>query len=313
MGNVIVLAERADGALTKTTLELLTLARGLGSPVAVMTGVGADNDVARATEYGAESIVVDASAPGEPVGRDVDVLAAAAAHFESSLVLVAATAAGKETAGRLAIRVNGGVVTDAVGVQPDGTVIQPIFGGAMTVSTKVKGVAVVAMRPSSTPAEPAPGAGTLVALDVPTSERRRAHTTASVQGQRSSRPDLAAADVVVSGGRGMGSADGFALVEQLADTLKGAVGASRAATDAGWYPHRFQVGQTGTTVSPQLYVALGISGAIQHRAGMQTAKAVVVVNKDREAPLFELADFGLVGDVSTVVPALIAEIERRRV
>lgn len=312
MANVIVLAERADGALTKTSLELLTLARGLGSPVAVITGENADSDVARAAEYGAESIVVDAGVHTEPVGRDVDVLAAAVAHFNSTLVLVAASAAGKETAGRLAIRVGGGVVTDAVSVNADGSAVQPIFGGAMTVTTHIKGVAVVAIRPSSIPAAQAAGAGTVVAIEVPSSDRRRARIASTVQGQRSSRPDLAAADVVVSGGRGMGSADGFALVEQLADTLKGAVGASRAATDAGWYPHRFQVGQTGTTVSPQLYIALGISGAIQHRAGMQTAKAVVVVNKDREAPLFELADFGIVGDVSTVVPALIAEIKRRR-
>ena len=312
MNTVIVLADRADGALTKVTLEMLTLARSLGSPVAVITGTGADADAARAAEYGAQSVVLDSAAATEPVGRDVDVLAAAVAHFNATTVLVASNAAGKETAGRLAIRVGGGVVTDAVGVNADGTAIQPIFGGALTVTTRVAGVAVIAIRPSSVPAEPAAAAGTVVTIDVPVSERRRARITSSVEGQRSTRPDLAAADVVVSGGRGMGSADAFALVEQLADTLKGAVGASRAATDAGWYPHRFQVGQTGTTVSPQLYVALGISGAIQHRAGMQTSKAVVVVNKDREAPLFELADFGIVGDASTVVPALIAEIERRR-
>ena len=292
---------------------MLTLARSLGSPVAVITGAGADADAARAAEYGAQSVVLDSAAATEPVGRDVDVLAAAVAHFNATTVLVASNAAGKETAGRLAIRVGGGVVADAVGVNADGTAIQPIFGGALTVTTRVAGVAVIAIRPSSVPAEPAAAAaGTVVTLDVPVSERRRARITSSVEGQRSTRPDLAAADVVVSGGRGMGSADAFALVEQLADTLKGAVGASRAATDAGWYPHRFQVGQTGTTVSPQLYVALGISGAIQHRAGMQTSKAVVVVNKDREAPLFELADFGIVGDAGTVVPALIAEIERRR-
>lgn len=312
MANVIVLADRVDGVLTKTTLEILTLARGIGSPVAVLTGVGADADVAHATEYGADNIVVDTTATTDPIGRDVDVLAAVAAQFNAATVLVASHSAGKETAGRLAIRLNGGVVTDAVSVNPDGTAVQPIFGGAMTVTTKVSGVAVIAIRPSSVPAVATPGAGNVVDVTVVESAARRSRATASVAGQRSSRPDLAAADVVVSGGRGMGSADGFALVEQLADTLKGAVGASRAATDAGWYPHRFQVGQTGTTVSPQLYVALGISGAIQHRAGMQTAKAVVVVNKDREAPLFELADYGIVGDVSTVVPALIAEIQRRR-
>lgn len=312
MAYALVLADRLDGAVTKTTLEMLTIARAHGTPVVVLTGPGADDDVARLAEYGAAVVVLDPTPEVEPVVRDVDLLEHAAGQYSPSLVLAASTAAGKETAARLAVRLNTGVVTDAVAVNGDLGVVQPIFGGAVTVTTAVKGIAIATIRPSSVAATPAPATAEVVAPSLPSSARRTAAITTSVAGQRSSRPDLAAADVVVSGGRGLGAAESFALVEELADALGAAVGASRAATDAGWYPHRFQVGQTGVTVSPQVYIALGISGAIQHRAGMQTSKAVIVVNKDREAPLFALADIGIVGDVATVIPALLAEIRRRR-
>jgi len=307
MTNVVVLIEAVDGLLTKPSRELLTIARRHGSPVAVCVG-----DAADAAAHGADvCAVVSPADVVEPVASLVDALATVCAQYSPTLVLVTSTIEGKEIAGRLAVRIDGGVITDAVDVREGLEVVQPIFGGAVTLSAHAIGCAVVAVRPGSIEPVAAQGAGSVVAVTIPEPTRRRASVVSSVAGAGSARPDLAAADVVVSGGRGVGE-HGFAMVEQLADALGGAVGASRAATDAGWIDHKFQVGQTGTTVSPQLYVALGISGAIQHRAGMQTSKTIVVINKDRSAPLFDLADFGIVGDVASIVPAIVAEIGKRR-
>lgn len=317
MSQILVLVEQSEGAVKKVTLELLTLARSLGEPVAVWLGPGASADaVASLGEYGATEVVVaeDADLVDYVVAPKVDALAALVAERSPAAVLIASTADGKEIAGRLAVRTESGVITDAVGVGADLTATQSVFGGSTIVQAKVtRGTPIITIRPNSSPAEPAPAAGTRVDLAVAVSDASRgAKVTDRTVAQRGGRPELAEAAIVVSGGRGVGGAEGFGVIEGLADTLGAAVGASRAATDAGWYPHQFQVGQTGKTVSPQLYIANGISGAIQHRAGMQTSKTIVVVNKDPEAPIFELADFGVVGDLFTVVPQLTDEITKRK-
>jgi electron transfer flavoprotein alpha subunit len=316
MAQVLVLVDHVDGTPKKVTLELLTLARSLGEPAAVFIGNGYPEAKDRLAEYGAATVFL-AEGDGydsHPVVAKVDVLAQLIGDVAPAGVLIASGPEGKEIAGRLAVRTDSGIITDAVAVGEGFTARQSIFGGATVVTSRVvRGTPIVTVRPNSVPAEPAPATPTETPCTVEVSElARTARVLERVAEAKSGRPELTEAAIVVSGGRGVGAADGFGLIEQLADALGAAVGASRAATDAGWYPHQHQVGQTGKTVSPQLYVAVGISGAIQHRAGMQTSKTIVVVNKDREAPIFELADFGVVGDLFQVVPQLVEEIARRR-
>jgi electron transfer flavoprotein alpha subunit len=316
MAEILVLAEHDGETVKKVTTELLTLARAHGEPAVVWTGDGADGGRARLAEFGAAKVYVADSADydGYVVAPKAELLAHLVAAKAPAAVLVAATSEGREVAGRLAVKTGSGILTDVTGLA-DGLVgEQSIFGGAITVQSRVRmGTPIIAVRPNAVTPEPAAGAAELEPVEFAVSDAaKRARVTGKVVAERGARPELTEASIVVSGGRGLGSGEHFALIEQLADTLGAAVGASRAATDAGWYPHQFQVGQTGKTVSPQLYVAIGISGAIQHRAGMQTSKTIMVVNKDPEAPIFELADFGVVGDLFKVVPQLIDEIGKRQ-
>ena len=320
MTEVLVLAEHtADGTVKKVTLELLTAARQLGEPSVVWTGPGAEAAQPRLAEYGAQ-LVYQADSPdfaGFVTAPAAELLAQLVSEKSPAAVLIAGSNEGKEIAGRLAIKTGSGVLTDAVSVAAgSGSPVaeQPNFGGAITVHSIVRsGTPVIAVRPNAVSPEPSAGPATIETVSFTASDAAKAaQVTERVPAEKGERPDLSEAQIVVSGGRGTGSPDGFKIIEELADSLGAAVGASRAVVDAGWYPHAFQVGQTGKTVSPQLYVAVGISGAIQHRAGMQTSKTILAINKDAEAPIFELADYGVVGDLFTVVPQLIEDINKQK-
>ncbi|MGW5917653.1 electron transfer flavoprotein subunit alpha/FixB family protein [Nocardia fluminea] len=317
MAEVLVLIEHADGAVKKVSTELLTAARALGEPSAVVTGPAgtADKLAAALAAGGAEKIYVAESddIEGFLVTPKVDVLAGLVDSAAPAAVLVAASAEGKEVSGRLAARIGSGLLVDVIGVSADGSATHSIFGGAFTVEAKATGdVPVISIRPGAVEAAPQAGAGEQVVVEVPAQEDGVVKVVSRDPIVGGDRPELTEASIVVSGGRGVGSADNFAVVEALADSLGAAVGASRAAVDSGYYPGQFQVGQTGKTVSPQLYIALGISGAIQHRAGMQTSKTIVAVNKDEEAPIFEIADYGIVGDLFNVSPQLTEAVKSHK-
>jgi len=311
MSEVLVLIDVVDGKATKPSLELLTIARRLGTPSAVVFGSDVPGNVA---EYGAEKIyqLDDAVYDEFLVGPKAEALAQLVADKSPAATLVVSSNEGKEIAARVALKSNSGFIADAVDVEADGTTTQSVFAGGYTVKAKVStGAPVIAVKPNSAAPEAAQAAGTVEAVSVSVSDAAKgAKIVSSKPKEASGRPELTEAAIVVAGGRGTGG--DFAEVEGLADTLGAAVGASRAAVDSGWYPHTFQVGQTGKTVSPQLYVAAGISGAIQHRAGMQTSKTIIAVNKDEEAPIFELVDFGVVGDLKTVLPQATEEINKRK-
>ncbi|HEV3171653.1 MAG TPA: electron transfer flavoprotein subunit alpha/FixB family protein [Actinocrinis sp.] len=319
MAEILVLVDHADGTVKKVTLELLTKARELGTPAAVFIGGAYDTAKDKLAEYGAEKVYVaaDPELDGYVVAPKAELLAKLVADVQPAAVLVAATAEGKEVAGRLAVKTGSGILTDAVDLKLDGDTFvaeQSIFGGSSIVHSAVtSGTPIIAIRPNSTPPVPQTAAAERVDVSVElTDNAKLAKVVDRVVVPKGDRPELTEAAIVVSGGRGVGSAESFSVIEALADQLGAAVGASRAAVDSGWYPHQSQVGQTGKTVSPQLYIAAGISGAIQHRAGMQTSKTIVAVNKDPEAPIFELVDYGVVGDLFKVVPQVTEEIAKRK-
>lgn len=318
MAEVLVLVDHVEGKVRKTTSELLTIARRLGEPSAVFVGAGFDAAKDTLARFGAEKVyrVESPEVLEHLVVPQAELLAQLVAKVTPAAVLVPASPEGKEIAARLAVKTESGLITDAVDVQASGdgsgggvaggvVTTQSVFAGSYTVSATVtKGTPIVAVKPNSAAPEEAAGAAGQMTDEVfdftPSEAAKGARIVESKPKAATGRPELTEAAIVVSGGRG--TSGDFSKVEEFADSLGAAVGASRAAVDAGWYPHTSQVGQTGKQVSPQLYVACGISGAIQHRAGMQTSKTIVAVNKDNEAPIFELVDFGVVGDLFNVLP-----------
>ena len=312
MPQVLVLVEHEEGATRKVTYEMLAKARDLGDPVALFVGEGLDAAREGLARHGATAVYA-AGGDNRLAGPLTGALAAAADRAEPVAVLVAATPLGKDAGARLAARKGWGMLADVVDLDTDLVATQDVFGGATTVRARVRtGTPVLAIKPNSFPVDEALASPEVVELDLGAEATDRVRVTDHVVQEQGGRPDVAEAEIVVSGGRGLQDPANFALVEALADALGAAVGASRAAVDAGWYPHQHQVGQTGKTVSPQLYVAVGISGAIQHRAGMQTSKTIVAVNKDADAPIFAISDFGVVGDLFKVIPRLTDEVVKRK-
>jgi electron transfer flavoprotein alpha subunit len=316
MAEVLVIVDHVDGAVRKTTTELLTIARRLGEPAAVFFGAGVEAATETLGNFGATKIYVidDAEIGQYLVAPKVDALVTIAQQAAPAAILVTSTSEGKEIAARAAVRLDSGLITDAVDVDASGVATQSVFAASYVISSKVThGTPIITVKPNAAAPEAAPTTPSVEKVAVTYgATSTTAQITDVAPRAKSGRPELTEAAIVVSGGRGVGGPEGFSVVEALADSLNAAVGASRAATDAGWYPHAFQVGQTGKTVSPQLYMANGISGAIQHRAGMQTSKTIVAVNKDAEAPIFELADYGVVGDLFAVVPQLTEEVGKRK-
>ncbi|MGV8897475.1 MAG: electron transfer flavoprotein subunit alpha/FixB family protein [Rhodoglobus sp.] len=321
MAQVLILAQHVDGDLAASTGELLTAAAIAGDPAAVIVvddGDGAEL-AAKLGSLGAQNVYVASTpnASGTLITPQVAAMHAAMQAASPSAVIVGSDTDSREIAARLAVRADGALLHDVQGIEGSGdslVVSQQAFGGSYSVrAVAARGIPIISLRPNSVEGAAPAGAGTVIPIHIagdaaPTSTISGRHE----KGEQSERPSLQTADIVVSGGRGLGSQEKFVLVEQLADSLGAAVGASRAAVDAGYVDHTMQVGQTGVTVSPTLYIALGISGAIQHRAGMQSAKTIIAINKDADSPIFDIADFGVVGDIFTVVPQLIEAVKARK-
>ena len=321
MGAVLVLVDYSEGIVSGFTSELLAAAARLGEPAAVVIGKPGTAE-SLAPELGRLGATTVYAAEADNLAQflltpQVAGLQSAVNAASPDAILIASSIDGREVAGRLAVRLNSGVITDAVdiGRADDGAVLatQSIFGGSYTVQSTVGlGTPIITLRRNSVEGKADPATATVVAVEMTIDPTISSTVLAEHLEPVGDRPALSAASIVVSGGRGVGSAENFHVVEELADSLGGATGASRAAVDSGYYPAQFQVGQTGATVSPQLYIALGISGAIQHRAGMQTSKTIVAINKDADAPIFDIADLGVVGDLFVVTPELTKAVTARK-
>ena len=316
MSNVFILADFSGDKASKTTAELATAGARIGTVTAVvLADAGKGAALAATVNQGpiANVLVVEsADFAKHGVPAVADALANLIKSKSPAVVLIASHAFGKEVAARVAVLTESGIITDAVDVSSDVTATQLVFGGSTTVHSKVShGTPIITVRPNSIEADLSACTPAIENAGAEIGDAAKLSAISSSQPPvKGGRPELTEANIVVSGGRGTNG--DFAAVENFADSLGAAVGASRAATDAGWYPHSHQVGQTGKTVSPQLYVACGISGAIQHRAGMQTSKSIIVVNKDPEAPIFDIADFGVIGDLFNVLPQATAGISAKK-
>jgi len=315
MAHVLVFIDNPGEALKKSSLELLTLARSLGEASAAVTGELQEGAAATLGDYGVHALYRPSAADLEDylVAPKAAFLAAAVRESGATTVVLDNTAESREIAARAGIKLEAGVITDVVAVDPDGTAHKPVLAGSYTTTARATtAVALLTVKANSITAEPAVEATApkTATVEVPADAGAAARVVSRSAKAASGRPDLTEARVVVAGGRGVEG--NFGPLEELADALGGAVGASRAATDAGWIGHDAQIGQTGKTVSPQLYISAGISGAIQQKAGMQTAQVIVAVNKDAESPVFEIADFGIIGDLFQVLPQATEEINKRK-
>ena len=320
LSKVWVMAEAVDGEVTSTTLELLTKARDLADTVeCVYAGDDADEIAGTLGEYGCETVHQTGDLEGALVG--VPVAAAIAAAVEEGdgpdALLLATTYDSRDIAARLSVLIDRTVLTNCVDIELDGdslVVTEPVFGGTTDVKSRFSGEGphLVLVRPKSFPAEPSGGAEADVEdLDVPDVGSAGGAVVTERHVEESDGPKLDEAAIVVSGGRGLGEAEKFEMVEALAKNLGGAAGASRAIVDAGWVPYSYQVGQTGKVVKPDVYIAAGISGATQHLVGMKGSKNIIAINKDPEAPIFAVADLGIVGDVHKVLPQLLEALANR--
>jgi electron transfer flavoprotein alpha subunit len=314
MNGILVFLEAQGDVLKRTSYESITAALGVahGAPVrGVMVG-GSEAALATAGEYGLTSAihVSNAEFADFSTERITAAVAEVAASTGSDVIFFGANAAGKDVAPRLSIRLNAGFLPDAVGLHYTGSRVEvdrPVYAGKATVRVQsTTDMTVISLRPNVFTAKKVGGSVAIESRTVERAAGRTSRVTATTKNE--GVLDVAEADIVVSGGRGLKGPEHFGLVENLAKSMGAAVGASRAVVDAGWRPHREQVGQTGKTVSPSMYVACGISGAVQHLAGMSSSRIIVAINKDKDAPIFKIADYGIVGDVFDVLPALTERI-----
>jgi electron transfer flavoprotein alpha subunit len=319
VNTIWVVAEPSSNGITTASLELLTAARGLAQTVeAVSWGPATSTNAAVLGDYGASTVHdlgdLAGALPGVPVAAGIAALVGTTGAPDA--ILIPASYDGRDVAGRLSARLDRPVLTNVTGLNDDGALVaeHPVFGGTLTVKSRfsAEGPGIFVIRAKSFPAEPAGGAPAAVApLSVPDMGATGTASITASHAEERTGPSLDEAAIVVSGGRGLGDASAYAMIEELATLLHGAAGASRAIVDAGWVPYSHQVGQTGKTVKPAVYLAFGISGATQHLVGMKGSRTIVAVNKDRDAPIFSIADLGIVGDVHKVLPALIDLLKNR--